>query len=161
MLLKPFLFTVPRIRFFFHLPLALGIYRLQGNFIIFLPFPMYLFRQTLLFRLQLLFKLRSTFVSPSSFLFFLPSVYPYLLSTTSPSSPFPFSFNTPYEATLFPRRNYAKKKKTMAISSHHTLSHFSLRLFFSFFFPLFFSSSSSSSPLALPVYILVWRWDVS
>lgn len=95
---------------------------------------MYLFRQTLLFRLQLLFKLRSTFVSPSSFLFFLPSVYPYLLSTTSPSSPFPFSFNTPYEATLFPRRNYAKKKKTMAISSHHTLSHFSLRLFFSFFF---------------------------
>lgn len=48
----------------------------------------------------------------------------------------------------------------MAISSHHTLSHFSLRLFFSFFFPLFFSSSSSSSPLALPVYILVWRWDV-
>ena len=72
--------------------------------------------------------------SPPFFSVFSSSVYLHLLSTTSPSSPFPFSFNTPYETTLFPRRNYAKKKKTMAISSHHTLSHFSLRLFFSFFF---------------------------
>lgn len=69
------------------------LYRLQGNFIIFLPFSSYRFRQTLLFRLQLLFKLRSTFVSSSSSFFFFSHPFTILTFHHLSSSIFSFSFS--------------------------------------------------------------------
>lgn len=144
------------------------VYRLQGNFIIFLPFSRYRFRQTLLFR-----RVSNYYLSCAPPLFHLLLLFfssirlplPYF-STTSPPpffpSPSPSSFNTPCEPPFFHVEIMQRRRRWLSPRITRCLIFPS-----DSFFPFFFFLSLS---LPVPFFFfafgiacvhLVWRWDVS